>query len=155
MYERGFDFFIYSAHFDILENYPNIQKRVKFINTKKFLDKPLKSSNKAVIMMPLVEVIASNKRHFNDFTHKILKEPMRVDNIVIYFSKHFYLIEAINEKLSQLIASGIIKHWIENFLKLQYRMELKGSREMLLDKNKKVKCQIEVSRRILRILKAA
>lgn len=41
---------------------------------------------------------------------------MRTENLVLYYPKNFYLIGAVNQKLSALKSSGIIKYFIQNFI---------------------------------------
>lgn len=56
-----------------------------------------------------------NQINKNNFTFKILNEAFITNQFVFYFSKNFYLVGEINEKISQLKASGFIKVWIKKY----------------------------------------
>lgn len=65
-------------------------------------------------------MIDANMRHKTKFSHLVCKEIAYTGNIVMYFSKNFYLIDAINKKLSEFQASGIISHLIDNYIDRRY-----------------------------------
>lgn len=102
------------------------------ITTVSPLNHPINSGQKISHLVSLAEVIASNLINSKKFVHKICREPMRVDNIVMYFPKNFFLVGAINEKLSGLISSGIIKYFIQNFTKLNTKPIESGPKELNL-----------------------
>jgi hypothetical protein len=40
---------------------------------------------------------------------------------VFYFTKNFYLVDEINEKISQFHSSGLIDFWISNYLIVDHK----------------------------------
>lgn len=96
------------------------------------LDNPINSDQKISYLVSLAEVMASNQKNSKKFVHKICHEPMRTDNIVMYFPKNFFLVGAINEKLSALTSSGIIEYFIQNFTKFNTKPIESGPKELNL-----------------------
>lgn len=97
------------------------------------LDHSLESASRVAFISSMTDIIYSNMQHKKKFIHKVCKEPVLTVSIVIYFSKNFYLVGAINRKLSSLLASGIISHIIGKYVDLRFynvKTEIKG-REML------------------------
>jgi hypothetical protein len=67
--------------------------------------------------------LASNKYHqkLGKYTpHTICKEHILTINIVMYFRKNFFLIDAFNEKLSLFLSSGIVSHIIDKYVETKY-----------------------------------
>lgn len=103
--------------------------RIKFIkdtNVKALLEQPLNPNKKLAYLVFMVELITSNQAHYKSFVHQSTEDIMRVENIVMYFSKNFFLIKSINNKLGDLIATGIIDRMIRTYL----NMELLHTRQM-------------------------
>lgn len=61
-----------------------------------------------------------NKKTFETFFLKVCKEKFVTLNIVMYFPKGFFLKNAIDKKLSELAASGILQFWINNYVDKKY-----------------------------------
>jgi hypothetical protein len=61
----------------------------------------------------------------NNFTYNILNEALITNEIVFYFTKNFYLVDEINEKVSNLKSGGFIK-----FLMLKYLTNLSPSKKI-------------------------
>lgn len=68
----------------------------------------------------LTKVIDSNMANRNSFTHIVCKEDVQIINVVIYFSKNFYLIDKIDATLNSLLSSGIVKHVVDKYVDLRY-----------------------------------
>jgi hypothetical protein len=71
-----------------------------------------------------IDVAWSNQQNHLKFIHKVSLDPVLNDMMVIYFPKNFFLVDVINEKLSQIITAGLVDHWVKNnidmrFLKIQ------------------------------------
>lgn len=50
-----------------------------------------------------------------NFTLKILNEALVTNQIVFYFTKNFYLVDEVNEKISQFKASGLLNLWMSKY----------------------------------------
>lgn len=46
---------------------------------------------------------------------KVLKEPVVINSIVLYFRKHHYLLQAVNQKISLFKAAGLIDVFVSRF----------------------------------------
>lgn len=51
-----------------------------------------------------------NRKNKQNYTLNILEEFLLTNQFVFYFSKNFYLVDEINEKISQLKSNGLIEH---------------------------------------------
>lgn len=78
-----------------------------------FLERPLNSNQKSAYLASSLDVDAINQKHYKKFAHKKCRQPMRTDSLVLYYSKNFFLIEAVNAKLGIFISSGIVDHLIK------------------------------------------
>jgi hypothetical protein len=98
-----------------------------------FLSSPLTSSNKTAYLTSYTDVVLANQKNHKTFVHKICNEPMRTDNIVMYFPKNFYLIDSINKKLSAFQSSGLVEFWIKKFMDqrfFKYKQMKQGPRRL-------------------------
>lgn len=68
----------------------------------------------------MTNVIYANMKHRHSFSHIVCKQNIKMLNVVMYFPKNFYLLEAINGKLNGLISSGILSHIIEKYVDMRY-----------------------------------
>lgn len=68
----------------------------------------------------MLNVIYSNMQHKQSFTQKVCKEYIWTDNMVMFFPKNFYLIEAINKRVSEFIDSGVMSHLVGKYVDLRY-----------------------------------
>jgi len=68
----------------------------------------------------MTEIVDANKRNRDRFTHIVCKEYIAYVNIVMYFTKNFYLIDPINEKLDRFLSAGIFTHIIERYVDMRY-----------------------------------
>lgn len=48
---------------------------------------------------------------------RVLKEPVVVNRVVIYFRKHHYLVQAVDRTMSWFKAAGLVDYWIAMFEK--------------------------------------
>lgn len=77
-------------------------------------------SERIAFLASITRVIDANVRHKDSFFHVVCKETFSTGNIVMFFPKNFYLIEAINKKISEFQASGIIQHLVERYMDKRY-----------------------------------
>lgn len=61
-----------------------------------------------------VSYINTLNRH--NFKLKYLKEAFLTNQIVFYFTKNFYLLDEVNDKISQFKANGVINFWISKYI---------------------------------------
>lgn len=78
------------------------------------------SSERIAFLASITRVIDANVRHKDSFFHVVCKETFSTGNIVMFFPKNFYLIEAINKKISEFQASGIVQHLVERYMDKRY-----------------------------------
>lgn len=60
---------------------------------------------------------------------------MKTENIVLYFPKNFFLIEAINNEIGFIKSSGLIDFWINKYADhrfLNYKEQKKGPQKLSL-----------------------
>lgn len=85
----------------------NIEKRQKFIVNLH------DSSFKGVWLRSLTAFLYANQQSYfaNEKIYTICKEQFISFPVVVFAKKNFYLIEAINKKISIFQAAGLIKYW--------------------------------------------
>lgn len=66
-------------------------------------------------MTSQTDVIYRNQYHYKEFVLKVCKEKLLTVNIVMYFPKNFFMREAINRKLSELEASGLLEQLTQSY----------------------------------------
>lgn len=81
---------------------------------------PLSSKNQTAFLGSSTKVIHANIRNKRSFSHIICKEIVNTVNVVMYFSKNFYLVEAIDEKIGHFLASGIVEYIIKKYVDMKY-----------------------------------
>lgn len=74
----------------------------------------LKPLDKRVYLTSDLHVMYANEKNHRIFTHKTASEHFKIENLVFYYPKNFFLIEVIDEKLGVIIASGLVEHWINS-----------------------------------------
>lgn len=62
-------------------------------------------------------VLYTNSINHRNFTLQILNEALVTNLIVFYLSKNFYLVDEIDDKISQFKASGFIQLWSSKYFK--------------------------------------
>ena len=100
--------------------------RKLIVNEKDFIfNEPLEDGVNAAYMTSLTDVIYRNKKTYKSFILKICKEQLLTTKIVMYFPKHFFFKDAIDNKLAKLATSGFLKYWIDKYVNLSYLTEQK------------------------------
>lgn len=90
--------------------------------------RPVDDTLKATFMTSMTDIIYRNQQHYKSFVLKVCMEELMTVNIVMYFPKHYYLREAINEKLSELLTAGLLQHSIKKYADTKYfNMASKGT----------------------------
>lgn len=51
-----------------------------------------------------------------NFTLRILDEAFLENQIVLYFSKNFYLVGEFNDKISRFKANGLLSYWMSKYI---------------------------------------
>jgi len=72
------------------------------------------------LLASMLEVAHANQKKRDEFSHLICQQFVMTTNVVIFFRKEFYLIEAINDKINSFLASGIMEHWIEKSVDMHF-----------------------------------
>jgi hypothetical protein len=90
------------------------------VQREEFHKNSLDSRDRTAFISTMTDVIDSNQKNKNEFSHNVCKETIAKINIVMYFSKDFYLSEAINKHLYSFISSGIMNHIIEKYVDMRY-----------------------------------
>lgn len=137
MIEKDFQFYMYSAPAAIIkENYTEIYKRFVPViaDLKAFLKstqsfrtivmkseadnifyRPLEDGVKAALLTNVNDVMYRNQKTYKNFTMKVCKQELITTNTVMYFQKSFFLKEAIDSMLDELLTAGIVSYWINKF----------------------------------------
>jgi hypothetical protein len=100
-----------------------------------FHNTSLASYERTAFISTMTEVIEANQRNRKFLAHKICREFVGTINIVMYFQKDFFLVEAINQKINCFISSGIMNHIIEKYIDskfLGFEEPVKGPRQLTL-----------------------
>lgn len=61
-----------------------------------------------------------NQQNYQNYTFNVLKEYLFDVQIVNYFPKNFYLVEAMNDKIGILKAAGLVNLWMEKYIDKSY-----------------------------------
>ena len=85
-----------------------------------FFENPFKSNARIAFSSFAIDVIDANMRNKKNFSHIVCQEMVFNRDIVMYFRKNFYLAEAINKKLGEFLAAGIIQHIIDKYIDEKY-----------------------------------
>lgn len=80
-----------------------------------YLLKTLDPAFKGAVPTYLAAILYTNSLNKHNFSFNILNEPLLTNQIVFYFTKDFYLVDVINEKMSQFKSNGML-----NFLMFKY-----------------------------------
>lgn len=86
---------------------------MSFDEILRYRKRTLDSNFKGAVSSPLFEIVHLNKLNFKSFAFRTLREPLNNNFAVFYFQKNFYLLDAINEKISILKAAGLVDYWIK------------------------------------------
>jgi hypothetical protein len=105
-------------------------------NDGSFVIKHLTPWSKMTYLATPSDVVNSNRVTKEKLFHQLCKQTMKTENVVLYFPKNFYLIDAINEKIGIFKASGLMDYWIDNFVEkrfLHFNMSNNGPKQLNLD----------------------
>lgn len=110
---------------------------MKFYNTTLFelSSTDLSNFNRVAFINAMNDVIFFNKMTKMRFTQKTCREHIWDAKYVIYFPKNFYLIDAVDKKISGYLSSGIINHFISRYVDLRYwkvKPEQRGPQKLRL-----------------------
>lgn len=81
----------------------------------------------------MTNVIHANMRNQKSFAHTVCKEVIHLVSVVMYFPRDFYLVDAIDKKISLFLASGIMSHLIEKYVDMRYwnvKLIREGAKEL-------------------------
>lgn len=91
-------------------------KVIDFAKIDSYLQKTLKSTFKGVVFNYCITILYSNSLNHKNFTYNILNEALITNEIVFYFTRNFYLVYEINEKVSHLKSGGFINYLMSKYL---------------------------------------
>lgn len=77
-----------------------------------FLHKTTDPTFRGAVFTYLSTALYTNSISKQNFSCTILNEAVVTSQIVFYFTKNFYLVDEINEKISQFKANGLMEYWI-------------------------------------------
>lgn len=81
-----------------------------------YLRKTLDSTFKGAVFSYHSIVSYKNVLNRKNFTYNILDEAFITNQIVFYFTKNFFLIDEINEKIIQFQENGLINYWMAKYI---------------------------------------
>lgn len=87
---------------------------------QQLLDTSLNDMKRVAFIDSMISVIHSNMKNKNKFVHRVCKENIWSNSLVVYFAKDFYLIEEIDNKISLFQSSGILSHFINRYVDRRY-----------------------------------
>lgn len=87
----------------------------------KYSLKTLNPEFKGVVFQYITNTLYNNRENFKSFTYKICREPLMTNHVVFYFSKSFYLIDEINDKIRIFRSSGIINYFVSRYADEKFR----------------------------------
>lgn len=80
-----------------------------------YLLKTLDPSFKGAVLRYGSIISYMNQVNKHNFTLKVLNEAFVTNQFVFYFTKNFYLVDEINQKIGQFHSSGLIKFWMSKY----------------------------------------
>lgn len=83
---------------------------ISFDSVESKQQKALDSKFTGAVFNYYLSILYLNFLNQNNFSYQILNEPLITNEIVFYFTKNFYLIDEINDKVSHLKSGGFIKY---------------------------------------------
>jgi hypothetical protein len=79
-----------------------------FLETKNFIFETLDPNFKGAVFRYRSVIAYTNQYYKKNFTLEILDESLLTNEFVFYFAKNFYLVDEINDKISQFKSNGLI-----------------------------------------------
>lgn len=89
--------------------------------------------NRVAYLTSTNNVLSTNKLNRNKFILTTCKEQVYDPKLVFYFPKNFFLIEAVNKKIGDYLASGIMSHLIDRYVDQRFwnvKPESKGPQKL-------------------------
>jgi hypothetical protein len=80
-----------------------------------YIFKTLDPTFKGAVLRYSIEISYINQVNINNYTLKILNEAFFTNQFVFYFTQNFYLVDEVNEKISQFHSSGLINFWMTKY----------------------------------------
>ncbi|KAG5681328.1 hypothetical protein PVAND_010775 [Polypedilum vanderplanki] len=122
MIEKDFKFYVYESYIDFVHNSSEIYKRKIIIRNESELpfSKEVDENLKAAFMTPQTNVINRNQMNQGKFSLKVCDEQVSVINIVMFFTRSFFLKLTIDEKLHYFDANGLLTYWINKHADKRY-----------------------------------
>lgn len=90
-------------------------KLIDYLTLDEYFDKTLDSNFKGAVFAYSSTVLYRNFIRPKNLTCNILNEALITNQIVFYLTKNFYLVDEINEKISQFKANGMINFWMSKY----------------------------------------
>jgi hypothetical protein len=122
MEERNFNYYVFESYIDFVHNQSKIFKKKIVVRDEKELPfaKEVNENLKAAFMTPQTNVINRNQMAQGKFYLRVCAEQISVINIAMFFTRNFYLKTAIDEKLRQFDAAGLLSYWISKHAEKKY-----------------------------------
>lgn len=65
-------------------------------------------------------LIEANIKNKGNFSFQALKEFIKIEKIVLYYQKNFFLSEHIDAIIESWVATGVIVHIVEHYMEIRY-----------------------------------
>jgi hypothetical protein len=88
---------------------------MSYTDSGKIIPKTLDASFRGAVFRYKSVVSYMNKLNQHNSTLKILDESLVTNQFVFYFSKHFYLVDEINDKIRSFHSAGLINCWMKKY----------------------------------------
>jgi hypothetical protein len=117
--EQKYQFVMTDAWLDVLEAHPEINKarnkiRFSYNAQTNVMDSVMNESNRNAFFASKLYLMAYRKQHNRELPYKITSEHFLSANVVLYYRKDFYLKEAVDLKIREILPSGLIGKWISD-----------------------------------------
>jgi tagatose-1,6-bisphosphate aldolase non-catalytic subunit AgaZ/GatZ len=122
MVANDFAFYMHQRFFDLTIDHREIFKRKRQASDDKQLpfSEEVDDTLRAAFLTTIDDVIYRNQKTHKRFILQICNERFSLINVVMYYPKNFFLKEAIDQRISELLSSGILHHWIERYIDDSY-----------------------------------
>ncbi|KAG5681330.1 hypothetical protein PVAND_010777 [Polypedilum vanderplanki] len=122
MIENDFVFYMHSRFIELVQDHKEIFIRKKIANNDNELpfSKPVDDNLHAAYLTTEDEIMYRNKKTHKQYVLKVCDERFTLIDIVMYYQKNFYLKKSIDQRISQLLSSGILHHWIEKYIEERF-----------------------------------
>lgn len=129
MIQKDFKFYIYNSLEKRSEGHAFYDKRViiNLDDLDNYRRKSLDPSFKGAVFSYITQVLYLNQINHKHFTYRICKETFLNNQMVFYFQKGFYLLEAFDKIMQSLHENGLIEFWTLKYIDSQYTNQKKIS----------------------------